>query len=717
VGKTKKRAIEIIAAEDKYLANNNRWEGNRLALQLDAGHELEIDGIKFKVAEHPAAPGIPYGQEGRQATVYKLISGQGNSESYHALKIFKSRFRVPSLVSLAERIDKYANLPGLQVCRRTVIVPQKHEQLLEQYPDFVYAVLMPWIEGATLFEVMLDQTEISPAQSLSLARSMAQVLAEMEQRGLAHCDLSGPNILLPGIKSSTVLIGKGDKPLIELVDVEQLYGPNLDRPEDLPSGSPGYAPRYITRDIWETKADRFAGAVIIAEMLGWCDERVRHAAWGESYFEPQEVQEDGARYSTMYVVLRERWGDDVAELFALVWHSESLYDCPTFGEWLVRLPKAVLHLERSAEEEFFAYPEVKSSYDIEPAYTYPNDDLEKDLPIGKRLREQRFSAARAKKKKIPSGKQVSGYVQPIKTQTDNPAHEYNQPGKDPNVAKTPKTNSGGGSSWIQIASFLIIVSILAYAAIHSANIKEYLHTGKWGAGYYLTMILFVVAVGFNVYMLIQNKKANRPQALSPAPHQAYKLCPHCGAKNNPSSDFCSQCYARMTKPTVAREIAPAPAYESPAHYSSRGDYLSAQSSNHGIVLAAPYDSAKDYQAVVGQAYPQARNDVATMLLQPPVIPILIVNRNGRKDTVYINKPEFVIGRNQEIVDYYEGGNNNVGRTHAKIVTQNGRYYVVDLSSKNGSYINGNRLISGDPTPLSFGDRITLANADYIFSKA
>ena len=53
-----------------------------------------------RIAEHPAAPGNPYCQEGRQATVYQLLADDGSAPV--ALKVFKPRFRLPGLVSLAE---------------------------------------------------------------------------------------------------------------------------------------------------------------------------------------------------------------------------------------------------------------------------------------------------------------------------------------------------------------------------------------------------------------------------------------------------------------------------------------------------------------------------------------------------------------------------------------------------------------------------------------
>src|SRR5215210_1849723 len=48
--------------------------------------KLSINGVVYSIAEHPAARGIPYGQEGRQAVVYQLVAG----DERRALKVFKT---------------------------------------------------------------------------------------------------------------------------------------------------------------------------------------------------------------------------------------------------------------------------------------------------------------------------------------------------------------------------------------------------------------------------------------------------------------------------------------------------------------------------------------------------------------------------------------------------------------------------------------------------
>jgi hypothetical protein len=297
--------------------------------QVDQG--LAIDSIVYRFTEHPSAPGMPYGQEGRTAIVYQLAL-QDDDRRY-ALKVFKSRYRFPSLVALVDRLAPFASLPGLQVCRRSVLTPQHHTTLLRQYPDLAYAVLMPWVEGPTWMEVMLEKRPLTSAESLALARSLAEDLVAMEQRGLAHCDLSASNVMLPSLVD-----GEG----VALVDLEGMYGPGLEQPREILSGSPGYAHRKTSEGLWNAEADRFAGAVLLAEMLGWCDAKVREATWGESYFDSHEIQRDSERYRLLANVLREHWGDGVAGLFERAWYSEALADCATFGEWLVILPEKVI---------------------------------------------------------------------------------------------------------------------------------------------------------------------------------------------------------------------------------------------------------------------------------------------------------------------------------------------------------------------------------------
>lgn len=320
-----------------------------MSFQPNPGDSIRLYGTDYLIGEHPAAPGLAYAQAGRQGIVYQLIPHDGDMQEMKALKVFFPKYRIPAMVYQSEQLDAYSALPGLSVCKRHILTPEKNGGIIQSHTDLLYAVLMPWVHGPTWLDMIAAQRALTRRESLELATSLAQICSGMEQKGLAHCDLSAPNVLLPFF--SEVNRHRGGSP-IELVDVEQMYSPKLDRPDVLLAGSPGYAAhRTVQSGLWSAYADRFAGAIILAEMLGWSDDRVIGRAWGESYFDQHEMQTACERYGLMKRSLEERWGSKVAELFVRAWESQDLSSCPTFGEWLIILSGV------SADEPLEAEPQ------------------------------------------------------------------------------------------------------------------------------------------------------------------------------------------------------------------------------------------------------------------------------------------------------------------------------------------------------------------------
>lgn len=56
----------------------------------------------------------------------------------------------------------------------------------------------------------------------------------------------------------------------------------------------------------------------------------------------------------------------------------------------------------------------------------------------------------------------------------------------------------------------------------------------------------------------------------------------------------------------------------------------------------------------------------------------------------------------------------ISRIHARIQKEEGEYYVTDLDSTNGTYVNGRRIASTEKVRLQQGDRVSFANVEYIF---
>ena len=86
-----------------------------------------------------------------------------------------------------------------------------------------------------------------------------------------------------------------------------------------------------------------------------------------------------------------------------------------------------------------------------------------------------------------------------------------------------------------------------------------------------------------------------------------------------------------------------------------------------------------------------------------------------EETISINKPVFRIGKERSYVDYFVTNNNAVSRSHADIITRGSNYFVIDLNSKNHTYINDQMLPVQCETEIRDGDRLRLGNEEFIFN--
>ncbi|MBN1123265.1 MAG: hypothetical protein JXJ17_19495 [Anaerolineae bacterium] len=294
---------------------------------------VTIGGLLYRVMPHPAVPTFAFGQEGRKAFVYQLSGGSDGGN--YALKVFKVAFRLPELVDICDQLARFARWPGLEVCHRQCLNQDQHIDVLAQYPDMEYAVLMPWIGGSTWYDMVIGMTPLSRIEAATFSNATAQVLAAIEEAGLAHCDISAANVI---INPTT---GRA-----HLIDIEDLYAPDFNPPGALPAGTDGYDHKTASKGQWSADADRFAGAVIMSEMLAWHDSRIRKEADEEHYFGAGEMQEDCPRYRLMIAVLADL-DPRLPELFEQVWFSSTLADCPPLKAWQEVISE-VYHRERVA---------------------------------------------------------------------------------------------------------------------------------------------------------------------------------------------------------------------------------------------------------------------------------------------------------------------------------------------------------------------------------
>ena len=265
--------------------------------------------------------------EGQEGFIYVLHDTDQNT--YWALKVLKPAYRSEYIERVTDGLAYYRDTHGLYLSHRLCLTKPVYGELISEFPALEYAVLMPWLSWST-WSGLLRSSEASMAytrnDALDLARAMARVLWELERRGCAHTDLAGSNVLYaPGFKQ------------VELLDLEGLYMPGLLPPARMSHGSPGYQHRKLGRQgQWSPYGDRFAGAVLLTEMLTWWNPLVRAQtpAHASTLFLAEELQiAKGPRWQIVRDVL---WSLDPAPLalFDQAWASTTLKQCPDFVAWL-----------------------------------------------------------------------------------------------------------------------------------------------------------------------------------------------------------------------------------------------------------------------------------------------------------------------------------------------------------------------------------------------
>ena len=93
---------------------------------------------------------------------------------------------------------------------------------------------------------------------------------------------------------------------------------------------------------------------------------------------------------------------------------------------------------------------------------------------------------------------------------------------------------------------------------------------------------------------------------------------------------------------------------------------------------------------------------------------LVSKDKSKYENIEIDKFPFILGKLQEFTDY-QIQDDCVSRLHLKIDEIEGDYYITDLNSTNGTFINGYRLESNEQRQINIGDEIKVANINYKFT--
>jgi hypothetical protein len=302
---------------------------------------LSIDANTYGFMPHPYFPNDEevFAIEGGEAIIYQVRDLANNV--LRALKVTKPSYRGEHIARAAVALAPYKHISGLSLGDRLCLTRAKYPKLIAIYPDLEYAILMPWLPGKTWAGFMLDQRlpgpRYTPVQAYNVALATAHALWNLEAHSLAHTDVAGCNVVL-----------SHDMKRVELLDIEGLYMYGAALPRLRSQGSPGYQHRNLDqRGQCRPEGDRFAGAVLLTEMLTWGDSIVRAQTPrnAESLFQPSELQviETPHKAAPRWKAVRNAlytMCPAALPLFDQAWVSTDLAQCPDFETWAMCLVQA-----------------------------------------------------------------------------------------------------------------------------------------------------------------------------------------------------------------------------------------------------------------------------------------------------------------------------------------------------------------------------------------
>lgn len=122
------------------------------------------------------------------------------------------------------------------------------------------------------------------------------------------------------------------------------------------------------------------------------------------------------------------------------------------------------------------------------------------------------------------------------------------------------------------------------------------------------------------------------------------------------------------------------------------------------VHAAPIQNFGD--TVDLQSYTNATQHTAA----PAAMKNPCLIRKETREQFFLKKEVNRVGRSRENVDVYITDNTSIGRVHAALYLRNGRVFVEDQNSRNGTFLNGHRVIGQEE--LVPGASLRLSNEEF-----
>jgi ribosomal protein L40E len=204
-------------------------------------------------------------------------------------------------------------------------------------------------------------------------------------------------------------------------------------------------------------------------------------------------------------------------------------------------------------------------------------------------------------------------------------------------------------------------------------------------------------------------------------------CPNCGAKIQTNATFCGQCGSNL-RPTILTEesegnvlsagVIPPTLVSSPLPEVSKQKPMEEASNLPPTAIAVPLVSPS--VTPVASPSPQGESPIpgaTPTKIQQQSARLIHVGSNATLDlpqnvsVIHIGKPNDLVPPDIEVSGFPHS--EVVSRLHADIRLEGDAYFIEDVGSSNGTYINNIPLPKGNRHRLRPGDRVSLGKGDLV----
>ena len=221
---------------------------------------------------------------------------------------------------------------------------------------------------------------------------------------------------------------------------------------------------------------------------------------------------------------------------------------------------------------------------------------------------------------------------------------------------------------------------------------------------YIKEYITILNSGINFSVFELEEYVNRLTGNGTPPEKQTKECPSCHQTVRRGIGYCPYCGNNLSGSTGN--------FEKKRYDPSKEEADTDDRRSDSDSLNLNQNGFSEKTTFLGASAPNGTTVLGADSLDSPVFPYLIRSKNNEK--ISINKPVFRIGKEREYSDYFVSDNNAVSRSHADIITKNGRFYIKDKNSTNRTYVDEKAIPIEKEIEIFHGTKLRLANENFVF---